>query len=46
MNFIAYADGTMDLIEIAEKINCYALDILNIADKLLENDLIEVINDK
>jgi len=41
MNFIAYADGNHDLIEIAEKINVYAGELLPIAARLLQVDLLE-----
>lgn len=43
MNFITYADGTNDLIEIAELINENALDLLDIAKKLISEDVIEII---
>ena len=40
MNFLAYADGKLDLIEIAEKINIPIWELYRIADDMLENELI------
>ena len=40
MNFIAYADGTRDLIDIADKIGAYAPDLLGQIEKLLEHRLL------
>lgn len=40
MNFLAYADGTRDLLGIAEKINCPVWDLYGLADDFLENGLI------
>ena len=43
MNFIAYADGNNDLIDIANIINVKAEDLYEIIDKLAEANLIEAI---
>lgn len=43
MNFISYADGEHDLIDIAQKINCPIWDLYDLADKFLENELIKEI---
>ncbi|WP_462168598.1 DUF4910 domain-containing protein [Pseudoalteromonas lipolytica] len=40
-NFLAYADGTKDLIDIAEKIGESALSLIPIIEKLLASNLIE-----
>jgi aminopeptidase-like protein len=42
-NFIAYADGTNDLIAISDLINVDVGDIYGIVEKLLEADLLEVV---
>jgi aminopeptidase-like protein len=42
MNLIAYADGTQDLLAIAERVGVYAEDLIPIARTLLENGLLEV----
>lgn len=39
-DFIAYADGKRDLIELADKINVAVVDLIDIVEKLIENDLI------
>lgn len=39
-NFIAYADGTNSLLDIADRIGADALDLLPIAQKLLDNGLV------
>ena len=41
MNFLAYADGNNDLIDIANRINVPVWELFEIAQKLTENDLIE-----
>lgn len=40
MNFLAYADGQNDLIDIAEKIKCSVYDLLEEVELLMKNDLI------
>lgn len=42
-NFIAYADATIDLIDIANITKCSAYDLLPVIDKLVENDLLEIV---
>ncbi len=44
MNFIAYADGTNDLIDISKIINKPFDEVLLIANKLSEAGLIEKVN--
>lgn len=41
MNFLAYADGTRDLVGIAEKINCPVWELHDLVNQFLENGLIE-----
>lgn len=41
-NFLAYADGSLDLVDIANILDIYALDLLPIVDKLLEQGLIKL----
>ncbi len=43
MNFMAYADGTNDLIEISDRIQVPVKKIIPIAKKMLENQLIECV---
>jgi aminopeptidase-like protein len=45
MNFIAYADGTNDLIEISDAIQVPVSEIYNIVDKLLEADLLTEVDE-
>ncbi len=40
MNFLSKCDGTKDLLSIAEEIECAAWDLYEIANKLLEHELI------
>jgi len=40
MNVLAYCDGDHDLIEIAEIMNCYAIDLIPIVQLLLSHNLI------
>lgn len=44
LNLIAYADGEKDLIGIAEILNIFAGELVPIANKLVEADLLEVIS--
>lgn len=41
-NFIAYADGTNDLIEISNIIGCPIRELIDVVNLLLKNDLIEI----
>ena len=43
MNFIAYADGYNDLIDIAEIIGSYALNLVPISKKLLKSKTLSII---
>ena len=43
MNFIAYADGMNDIIDISDRIQIPVKQILPIAEKLLEKDLLECV---
>lgn len=43
---LAYADGESDLIELAEKINAYALDLVPVIKILLEHNLLRRIDDE
>ena len=43
-NFIAYADGQADLIDISEKIEQSAIDMIPVVEKLLEEEIIELNN--
>jgi aminopeptidase-like protein len=42
MNVIAYADGTLDLVEIADKIGASALDVIEIVGRLTAAGLLEL----
>lgn len=44
MHFIAYADGTNDLIDIADIIGIQAEELFEIIDKLEKADLIQIVN--
>lgn len=44
MNFLAYADGNNDLIDIANRINVPVWELFEIVQKLTENDLIEQVD--
>ena len=46
MNFIAYADGTNDLIDISDIIHVPVKELALIAEKLLENRLIRDVEDQ
>lgn len=43
INFIAYCNGTKNLIEVADIINVSAFDLIEIADKLLKENLLEIV---
>jgi aminopeptidase-like protein len=43
MNFIAYADGFCDLIDIADKIDIYCGDLIPMAEKLQKENLLNII---
>lgn len=43
IGFLAYADGKQDLLSIAEATGIYAGDLIPIAKKMLDSDLIEVV---
>ena len=43
-NFIAYADGTCDMLSIADRIGVSADKLIPIADKLLKEELIEIVD--
>ena len=45
-DLLAYADGKLDLIDIANIINVYALDLLPVVETLLKNSLIRLVNEK
>jgi aminopeptidase-like protein len=45
MNLLAYADGTADLLAIAEKIDADALECASIAETLAGHDLLKIIRD-
>jgi aminopeptidase-like protein len=43
MNFIAYSDGTYDMLAIANEIGVCALELIPIAERLQEAGLLEII---
>ena len=43
MNFISYCDGQHSLLQIAKKIDCYAINLISLAEKLLSHQLIQVV---
>ncbi|WP_303448773.1 DUF4910 domain-containing protein [Colwellia sp. 1_MG-2023] len=43
MDFIAYCDGKHDLIDIANKINCYAINLVSLAKRLSDEGLLKKI---
>ncbi|MBL6989686.1 MAG: DUF4910 domain-containing protein [Bacteriovoracaceae bacterium] len=43
-NFLAYCDGSLDLLGIADKIAVYSLDLIPLAKRLLEEGLIKKVN--
>ena len=43
-NFIAYADGCLDLVEISEKIQQSAIPMIPVIEQLINEDIIEIIN--
>jgi aminopeptidase-like protein len=43
INFIAYADGTSDILEIAEKIGEDPVSLIELSKKLIESDIMEVL---
>ena len=42
MNVLAYADGTNDLIDIAELVGESVFDVISIIDQLLDADLVTI----
>jgi aminopeptidase-like protein len=42
MNILAYADGTQDLIEIAETVGLYVVDLLDLVNQLRKYELVEL----
>ncbi len=45
MNVLGYADGTLNLLQLAEKIKAYAGDLIPIIKQLSEHDLLEKLED-
>jgi len=43
MNFIAYCDGEHSLLEIAEKVNKYAIDLIPLAKRLYQEKLLTIV---
>jgi aminopeptidase-like protein len=41
-DFLAYADGSLDLVDIANILDVYVLDLIPVVDKLLKNNLIKL----
>lgn len=46
MNFISYCDGNLSLLDIAEKIGGPVWELFDLADKLITNDVLEIIKSK
>jgi len=46
MNIIAYSDGQLDLLSIAEIVEADFFTCLSISEKLLSNQLMEIINEE
>ena len=44
-DFIAYADGNNDLLDISEIIGVPAYELIEIKNKLMDNDLLEIVNE-
>lgn len=44
MDFIAYCDGEHDLIDIANKIGCYAIDLIALAKQLFDEGLLKQVD--
>ena len=45
-NFLAYCDGTLDFLEIAESIDAYALDLIPLTEVLLSEGLISILESR
>lgn len=45
MNTLAYADGTRDVLDIADKINCPVWDVLPIIEQLVQNKVLTPVNE-
>jgi len=45
MDFIAYCDGDHDLIDIANKIGCYAIDLIALANRLFNEGLLKKVTE-
>ena len=43
-NFIAYADGCLDLVEISEKIQQSAIPMIPVIEQLISEEIIEIIS--
>ena len=44
LDIMTYCDGTMDIIDLAEKLNIYAVNLIPILDSLKEDNLIEQVD--